>query len=33
MHINNKVNFPEDGGNIKGHVGPFSVLFPYVHVC
>ena len=30
MHTNNKVKLPEDGGNIKGHLGLFSVLFPNV---
>jgi len=33
MHANNKVNLPEVGGNIKGHLGPFSVLFPNAHLC
>jgi len=33
MHTNNKVNLPEDGGNIKGHLGPYSVLLLNVHLC
>jgi len=33
MHTNNKVNHPEDRGNIKGYLDPISVLFPNVHLC